>query len=87
MEDKDGQHWKHLGQNSLVLAQKPSTSASDGTSAADRGSLCILFSWLSVCKRLGIHHLSRDPDLQVPGNGAKGVLPQALPGLLLLSLK
>lgn len=87
MEDKDGQHWKHLGQSSLVLAEKPSTSASDGTSAADRRSLCVLFSWLLVCKRLGTHCLSTDPDLQVPGNGAEGALPQALQGLLLLSLK
>lgn len=87
MEDKDGKYWKRLGQSCLILAQNPSTSASDGTSAADRGSLCVLFSWLLVCKRLGTHNLSADPDLQMPGNGAEGALPQALPGLLLLSLK
>lgn len=31
--DKDGQHWEHLGQNLLVLAQRPSTCASGGTKA------------------------------------------------------
>lgn len=43
MEDKDGQHRKHLGQSFLVLAQKPSTCASDGTKAL----FCVLFlgSW------------------------------------------
>lgn len=33
MEDKDGQHWKHLGQSFLTLAQRPSTCANDGTKA------------------------------------------------------
>lgn len=87
MEDKDGQHWNHLGQSSLVLAQNPSASANDGTRDADRGSLCVLFSWLLVCKRFDTHCLSADPDLQVLGNGAEGALLQALPGLLLLLLK
>lgn len=41
MEDKDGQHGKHSGQSSLVLAQNPSTAASNGTGAADRASLCV----------------------------------------------
>lgn len=43
MEDKDGQHRKHLGQSFLILAQKPSTCASDGT----KGLFCVLFlgSW------------------------------------------
>lgn len=51
------------------------------------GLFVCFISWLLVCKRLGPHRLSTAPDFQVPGNGAEGGLPQALPGLLLLLLK
>lgn len=43
MEEKYGQHWKHPGQISVILAQNSHASTNGGSSAADGVSFVFYF--------------------------------------------
>lgn len=71
----------------LILAQTPALLPAMVSALLTGLSVCFIFLALSMQKVGHPSPLRTEADIQVPGNGAEGALPQTLPGLLLLSLK